>query len=72
MYIEIVYRNIYNVSQNLFDLTLSEKALKLKTEELTSKIEDITSMLLIRHYLSQTVSLHKSTKRLQRLTKDLH
>jgi hypothetical protein len=29
-----VYRNIYNVSQNLFDLNLSEKALKLKTEKL--------------------------------------
>ena len=43
MYIEIVYRNIYNVSQNLFDLTLSEKALKLKTEDLASKTEDLAS-----------------------------
>jgi signal transduction histidine kinase len=42
-----VYRNIYNVSQNIFDLSLSEslseKALKLKTEDLASKTEDLAS-----------------------------
>jgi hypothetical protein len=29
MYKEIVYRNIHNVSQNLFNLNLTEQALKL-------------------------------------------
>src|SRR5215212_4945805 len=66
------------------DLASKIEDLAIKTEDLNElnialaranqqlELKHQSEMLLIRHYLSQTVSLHKSTKRLQRLIKDLH